>query len=49
MAARVSRTFPPSMWFSQRKIGAAAAKVPQLVPVAMERIAETIRATTATD
>ena len=36
------------MWFSQRKMGAQAAKVPQDVPVATERIAVTTRQAGAT-
>ena len=44
---------PPTRWFSQMKIGAQAAKVPQLEPVAIERmqvtrmeIGATVRAVT---
>ena len=47
--AAIVRTFePPTMWFSHRKIGAHAAKVPQDVPVAIERIAVTMSEVIAT-
>ena len=48
MAATVSTALPSTMWFSHRKMGAQAAKVPQEVPVATERSDVTIRAATAT-
>ena len=47
IAEIVRTTEPPTMWFSQRNIGAHAAKVPHEVPVAIERIAVTMRAVTA--
>ena len=48
MAQRVSRTSPPTRWLSHRKMGAQAAKVPQLEPVAMERMLVTSMDTMAT-
>ena len=48
MAQRVSSTSPPTRWLSQRKMGAQAAKVPQLEPVAMESTQVTSREMTAT-
>ncbi|MPM92892.1 hypothetical protein SDC9_140028 [bioreactor metagenome] len=47
MAPMVRAMFPPTMWLSQRKMGAHAAKVPQEVPVAIDSTAVTIKATTA--
>ncbi len=46
--AVVRRILPPNMWFSHKKIGAHAAKVPQEVPVATESIAVTKKPHTAT-
>ena len=48
MAQTVKTTFPSTIWFNHRKIGAQAAKVPQEVPVATERTQHTIKAVTAT-
>lgn len=47
MAPTVSAMLPPTIWLSQRKIGAQAANVPHEVPVAIERTEVTSRATTA--
>ena len=48
IAAVVNNKFPPTMWFNHKKIGAQAANVPQLVPVAIDSIDVTIAPTTAT-
>ena len=47
IAPIVSAILPPTIWFSQRKIGAHAANVPQDVPVAVDSTAVSRRATTA--
>ncbi len=47
-AHSVSSTSPPTRWFSHRKMGAQAAKVPQLEPVAMESTQVTSMETMAT-
>ncbi len=48
MAQTVITGFPATMWFNHKKIGAQAAKVPQEVPVATERIDAIIKEVTAT-
>ena len=48
IAAVVRRIFPPTIWLSHKKIGAQAANVPQLVPVAIDNIDVTIAPTRAT-
>ena len=48
IAANVSTTLPPTMWFSHRKIGAQAAIVPHDVPVATDSTQVTRNPTTAT-
>ncbi len=47
IAPMVSAMLPPTIWLSQRKIGAHAANVPHDVPVAVERTAVRRSATTA--
>ena len=47
IAPIVSSILPPTIWLSQRKIGAQAAKVPQEVPVAVESTQVRRKATTA--
>src|SRR3712207_7040366 len=48
MAPRVKVMLPPTIWFNHKNTGAQAAKVPQEVPVAIDRIAVTIAPTKAT-
>ena len=48
IAPTVRIWLPPTMWLSQRKIGAQAAKVPQEEPVAKEMIQVTSMDTAAT-
>ena len=48
IAAVVRRIFPPTIWLSHKKIGAQAANVPQLVPVAIDNTEVTIAPVSAT-
>ena len=47
MAQTVRPMLPPTIWFSQRKMGAQAAKVPQEEPVATDSSEQTSRQTGA--